>query len=274
MTVAVTRAVQIGARELVCASTGNTSASMAAYAARAGLKATVLIPHGKIAKGKLVQAIIHGARIREVKGSFDKALQQARRLAATGQLYLVNSLNPYRLEGQKTLAFELWEQLGKVPDVVILPVGNAGNISAIWKGFWELKLLRVTNRTPRMIGVQAAGAAPIATAYAKGENSVSPWPRPETAASAIRIGAPASWKKAMRAVNESGGAMLAVSDREILKAQEILASREGIFAEPASAASLAGLVKATRSELVAQEENITCVVTGHGLKDQASVRGV
>lgn len=272
MTVAVTRAVEIGAKELVCASTGNTSASMAAYAARAGLRATVLIPHGKIAQGKLVQAIVHGARIQEVRGNFDKALQKARTLAATGRLYLVNSLNPYRIEGQKTLAFELWEQLGKVPDVIILPVGNAGNISAIWKGFWELKQLRATSRAPRMIGVQAAGAAPIAAAYAKGENSIVSWPSPETAASAIRIGAPASWKKALRAVRDSGGAMLAVSDHEILRAQRLLAAREGIFAEPASSASVAGLVKASRSKWFTRDESVVCVVTGHGLKDQGSVR--
>lgn len=271
MTVAVTRAVEIGAREVLCASTGNTSASMAAYAARAGLKATVLIPHGKIAKGKLLQAVIHGARIREVSGNFDRALAKARTLAAAGRFYLVNSLNPYRIEGQKTLAFEVWEQLSKVPDVVILPVGNAGNISAIWKGFWELKQLRLTRRTPRMIGVQAAGAAPIAAAYARGDSSITPWPHPETTASAIRIGAPASWKKALRAVRDSGGAMLTVSDHEILRAQRLMATREGIFAEPASSASVAGLLKASRSRLVSSRESIVCVITGHGLKDQASV---
>ena len=200
MTVTVTRAVEIGAKEVVCASTGNTSASMAAYAARAGLRATVLIPRGKIAKGKLLQAAVHGARIRQVTGNFDKALIKARTLASERGLYLVNSLNPYRIEGQKTLAFEVWEQLRKVPDAIILPVGNAGNISAIWKGFWELKRVRATRSTPRMIGVQAAGAAPIADAYAKGGSNIIPWPHPETAASAIRIGAPASWKKALRAV--------------------------------------------------------------------------
>ena len=273
MTVAVTRAVEIGAREVLCASTGNTSASMAAYAARAGLRATVLIPRGKIAKGKLLQATVHGAKIREVKGNFDQALVQARKLAAAGGPYLVNSLNPYRIEGQKTLAFEVWEQLRKVPDAVILPVGNAGNISAIWKGFWELKLLRMVGRTPRMIGVQAAGAAPIAAAYSKGESEIIPWPRPETVASAIRIGAPASWKRALRAVRDSGGAMLTASDHEILQAQRLLASREGIFAEPASSASVAGLLKASRSGLISRRECVVCVITGHGLKDQGSVPG-
>jgi threonine synthase len=271
MTVAVTRAVEVGAREVLCASTGNTSASMAAYAARASLRATVLVPRGKIAKGKLLQAIVHGARIQQVAGSFDAALEKARRLAAMGRLYLVNSLNPYRIEGQKTLAFELWEQLRKVPDVVILPVGNAGNISAIWKGFSELKLLRVTGGTPRMVGVQAAGAAPIAAAYSKGRSEVIPWPHPETGASAIRIGAPASWKKALRAVRDSGGAMLTVSDDEIFRTQRLLAAREGIFAEPASSASVAGLLKASRLKLVDGRECIVCVITGHGLKDQGSL---
>ena len=271
MTVAMTRAVQMGAKGVLCASTGNTSASMAAYAARAGLRATVLIPRGKIAKGKLVQAVAHGAKIREVSGNFDKALARARTLAATGGLYLANSLNPYRIEGQKTLAFEVWEQLSRVPDVVILPVGNAGNISAIWKGFCELKWVGLTRRTPRMIGVQADGAAPIAAAYAKGVE-MTPWPHPETVATAIRIGAPASWKKALRAVRDSGGIMLTVSDHEILRAQRLLASKEGIFAEPASSASLAGLLKASRSSLIGRRDSIVCVITGHGLKDPGSGR--
>jgi len=272
MTVAVTRAVEIGAKRVLCASTGNTSASMAAYAARAGLAATVLVPRGKIAKGKLLQAVVHGARIREIRGNFDRALAEARTVAAAGGLYLVNSLNPYRIEGQKTLAFEVWEQLRKVPDAVILPVGNAGNISAIWKGFWELKRVGVTARTPRMIGVQAAGAAPIAATYTRGSSDLVPWPHPETAASAIRIGAPASWKKALRAVRDSDGSMLTVSDQEILRAQRLLATREGIFAEPASSASIAGLLKASLTKLINPHESIVCVITGHGLKDQGSVR--
>jgi len=271
MTVAVTRAVEIGAKEVLCASTGNTSASMAAYAARAGLRATVLIPRGKIAKGKLLQAIVHGARIQQVAGNFDTALEKARTMTATGRLYLVNSLNPYRIEGQKTLAFELWEQLGRVPDVVILPVGNAGNISAIWKGFSELRRVRVTDRTPRMVGVQASGAAPVAAAYSEGRSEITPWPHPETVASAIRIGAPASWKKALRAVRDSGGAMLTVSDHEILRAQRLLATREGVFAEPASSASVAGLLKSSRLGLINGCECVVCVITGHGLKDQGSV---
>jgi threonine synthase len=270
MTVAITRAVEIGAKKVLCASTGNTSASMAAYAAKAGLKAIVLIPKGKVAVGKLLQAVVHGAQIQQVAGGFDKALERARRMAATRKaLYLVNSINPYRIEGQKTLAFEVWEQLGrKVPSVIFVPVGNAGNISAIWKGFQELRKLKLTNRTPRMIGVQASGAAPLADAYAKGGEKMVAWQHPETIASAIRIGAPASWKKALRAVGESDGAIIIVSDDEIIKAQRLLANHEGIFAEPASAASVAGLAKAKKLKLVKSRELVVCVITGHGLKDQ------
>jgi threonine synthase len=272
MTVAVTRAVELGARTVLCASTGNTSASMAAYAARAGLRAVVLVPRGKIAQGKLLQAIVHGARIEQVSGNFDRALEKARAITRKGELYLVNSLNPYRIEGQKTLAFEIWEQLHRrVPDAVIVPVGNAGNISAIWKGFWELKKLRLTNHTPKMIGIQAAGAAPLAAAYARGENKVTRWTHPETSASAIRIGAPASWKKALTAVKDSRGAILTVSDTEIHRAQRLLANHEGLFAEPASAASVAGLAKASRIQLIRPRDRIVCIITGHGLKDQRSV---
>jgi threonine synthase len=245
---------------------------MAAYAARAGLRAVVLIPKGKIAKGKLIQAIVHGARINQVSGNFDRALEKAREMAQKGEFYLVNSVNPYRIEGQKTLAFEIWEQLHyKLPDSVIVPVGNAGNISAIWKGFRELHELRLAGRTPRMIGIQASGAAPIAAAYARRESVVVPWKSPETSASAIRIGAPASWKKALRAVQESAGAMLTVSDNEIIRAQRLLANHEGIFAEPASAASVAGLAKAFRLRLVRSRDCIVCVITGHGLKDQGAI---
>lgn len=273
MTVAITRAVEIGAKKVLCASTGNTSASMAAYAAKAGLKAVVLIPKGKIAMGKLLQAVVHGAKITQVDGNFDKALERARKMASgRSGLYLVNSLNPYRIEGQKTLAFEVWEQLERrVPDVVFVPVGNAGNISAIWKGFQELRWLKLAKGAPRMIGVQASGAAPLADAYAKGLEKVIPWPNPETVASAIRIGAPASWKKALRAVRESEGAIIRASDEEITMAQRLLANQEGIFAEPASAASVAGLVKAKKSHLVKSHETMVCVITGHGLKDQKAV---
>ncbi|HKM74900.1 MAG TPA: threonine synthase [Candidatus Bathyarchaeia archaeon] len=273
MTVVITRAIELGARTVLCASTGNTSASMAAYAARAGLNALVLIPSGKIAKGKLVQAIIHGAKIVKVSGNFDAALKKARQMAERrNDLYLVNSLNPYRIEGQKTISFEVWEQLEKrVPDAVFVPVGNAGNISAIWKGFRELKDLNLINRTPRMIGVQAAGAAPLATAYAKGEDRIVPWEHPETWASAIRIGAPASWRKALKAVQESNGSILSATDNEIRRAQRLLADHEGIFGEPASATAIAGLIKARRTGLIQGHDAIICVITGHGLKDQSVI---
>lgn len=273
MTVAITRALEIGSKSVLCASTGNTSASMAAYAAKAGLRAVVLVPKGKIARGKLLQAVVHGAKIVEVGGNFDEALRRAKEIAAKKSgPYLVNSINPYRVEGQKTVAFEIWEQLDrKVPDFLFCPVGNAGNISAIWKGFIELKELGLTKRLPKMVGVQAAKASPIADAYAKGSDTVIPWSHPDTVASAIRIGAPASWKKALTAVRESNGAVLKVSDKEINQAQRLLANHEGIFAEPASAASVAGLRKARKSHLVKANDRVVCIITGHGLKDQEAV---
>ena len=272
MTVAITRAMEIGAGAVLCASTGNTSASMAAYAAKAGLKAIVLIPKGRIAKGKLTQAIVHGAKITEVDGNFDIALDRARRMTAKGELYLANSINPYRLEGQKTIAFEIFEQLnGKIPDYVFLPVGNAGNICALWKGFRELNKLGIAKSAPRMIGVQASGAAPIAHAYAHDSNEVSSWKNPETLASAIRIGAPARWRGALMAARESGGAIVTVTDREISRSQRLLANHEGIFAEPASATPLAGLIKHKGKLGVRNTHTVVCVVTGHGLKDQKSV---
>jgi len=273
MTVVITRAIELSARTVICASTGNTSASMAAYAARAGLNALVLIPSGKIAKGKLVQAIIHGAKITKVPGNFDFALKEARKMAERrDDLYLVNSINPYRVEGQKTTSFELWEQLeNRAPDAVFVPVGNAGNISAIWKGFRELKELNLISHTPKMIGVQAAGAAPLARAYANGKDRIDPWARPETWASAIRIGAPASWRKALKAVHESNGSILSATDEQIRRAQRLLADHEGIFGEPASAAAIAGLITARRTGLVHPHDVIVCVITGHGLKDQSVV---
>jgi len=273
MTVAITRALEIGSKSVLCASTGNTSASMAAYAAKAGLRAVVLVPKGKIARGKLLQAVVHGAKIVEVGGNFDEALRRAKEIAARKSgPYLVNSVNPYRVEAQKTVAFEIWEQLDrKVPDFLFVPVGNAGNISAIWKGFIELKELGLTKRLPKMVGVQAAKASPIADAYAKGSDTVIPWSHPDTVASAIRIGAPASWKKALTAVRESNGAVLKVSDKEIKQAQRLLANHEGIFAEPASAASVAGLRKARKSHLVKANDRVVCIITGHGLKDQEAV---
>lgn len=272
MTVAVTRAKQRGARVLLCASTGNTSASLAAYAAKAKTKSVVLVPSGKVSSGKLVQATVYGARILRVRGNFDKALQLALRVARQNHaFYLMNSINPYRVEGQKTAAYELFEQLGRhVPDYVVLPVGNAGNISALWKGFVELKSWGVSDRLPKMVGVQASGASPIAEAIEEGRDSVQPWESPKTIASAIRIGNPVSWKKALRAIRESGGMSLAVTDKEILHARQDLASREGVFVEAASATPIAAL-KHLRGK-VQSRSKIVCVVTGNGLKDQESIR--
>jgi len=269
MTVGVSKAVEIGAERVVCASTGNTSASLAAYAAKAGLECIVVIPSEKVALGKLAQAIVHGARVVQLEGSFDDALRVVLELAQskTG-LYLLNSINPYRLEGQKTLAYEVWDQLGgRVPDAVIVPVGNAGNISAIWKGFQDLNQLGLISDLPRMIGIQAEGASPIAEAFRRGLSKIDPVPNPETVATAIRIGSPASWKKALRAVRGSKGLVETVTDTEILEAQRLLARLEGIFVEPASASSVAGLKKLVEVGAVSHKEEVACVTTGHGLKD-------
>lgn len=268
MTVGVTKALEMSMKRVACASTGNTSASLAAYAAKAGLECIVLIPSGKVALGKLVQAIIYGARVIQVKGNFDDALRIVEELCMTQPIYLLNSINPYRLEGQKTIAFEIWDQLGgKVPDKVIVPVGNAGNISAIWKGFRELYLMGLINRLPRMIGIQAEGAAPIANMIKMGSSEIKFVEKPETIATAIRIGSPVNWKKAVKAIRESGGLAETVSDEEILSAQKLLARLEGIFVEPASAASIAGLIKLSKNGLVEKDELVVCVATGHGLKD-------
>jgi len=269
MTVGVSKAVEIGAEKVVCASTGNTSASLAAYAAKAGLECIVLIPSEKVALGKLAQAVIYGARVLQIEGSFDDALRAVVELAQSKtSFYLLNSINPYRLEGQKTLAYEVWDQLGgRVPDTIIVPVGNAGNISAIWKGFQELNQLGLISNLPKMIGIQAEGASPIAEAFRKGLSRIDPVTNPETVATAIRIGSPASWKKALRAVRGSKGLMETVTDEEILEAQKLLARLEGIFVEPASASSIAGLKKLVEVGAVSREEEVMCVATGHGLKD-------
>jgi len=269
MTVAVSKALETQARMVMCASTGNTSASLSAYAARAGLRCVVLIPAGKIGQGKLAQAMAHGAIILEIEGNFDDALRSAMELTRRDRsIALLNSVNPFRVEGQKTLAYEVCDQLGfKSPDVVVVPVGNAGNISAIWKGFEELYTMRIIEQVPRMIGIQAEGAAPIASAYKQKNLEIQMVERPETIATAIRIGAPASWKKALRAVSDSQGAMEIVSDEEILQAQKDLARREGLFVEPASASSVAGLKKLLEQDLIGRDEEVVCVATGHGLKD-------
>ncbi len=269
MTVGVTKAVELGARHVICASTGNTSASLAAYAARAGIKCTVLIPSGKIAYGKLAQAMIHGAKVLQVKGNFDEALEFVLKLAEKHKsIYLLNSINPFRIEGQKSLGYEICEQLNyDAPDRLIVPVGNAGNISAIWKGFSEFYKLGLITKLPKMTGIQAAGSAPIAQAIKGHKDSIVPVAKPETVATAIRIGAPVSWKKAMNAIRESHGTAETVTDEEILDAQRILARIEGIFVEPASAASIAGLKKLVRNGIINKDERVVCVTTGHGLKD-------
>lgn len=273
MTVGVSKAVELGAKIVACASTGNTSASLAAYAAKAGLQSIVLIPSGKIALGKLTQAIIHGAQIVQVKGNFDDALRAVLNLAGSYRdIYLLNSVNPYRIEGQKTLAYEVYDQLGRVaPDNVILPVGNAGNISAIWKGFTELHTLGLIDRLPRMIGIQAEHAAPIVAAFKQKRRDIQTVASPETIATAIRIGSPVSWKKALNAVYESKGLMETVTDEEIIEAQRLLARLEGLFIEPASAASIAGLKKIVAMGLIGRNEETVCVATGHGLKDPDTV---
>jgi len=269
MTVAVTLARSAGARVVLVASTGNTAASAAAYAARAGLEAVVLVPRGAVARGKLAQALLHGAVLVEVEGSFDDALAAVIEAVESGSgLYPLNSFNPWRLEGRKTAAFEVAEALGgRAPDWVVVPVGNAGNIYAIWKGFKELRRHGLIDSLPRMAGVQAAGAAPLARAWELGLEEPVPVERPETVASAIRIGRPVNAPKALRAVRESGGVMTMVSDEEILRAQADLARLEGIAVEPASAAALAGLRRLAREGVVERGETVVLILTGHGLKD-------
>ncbi|MBE3143401.1 MAG: threonine synthase [Planctomycetes bacterium] len=269
MTVGVTKAVELGARHVICASTGNTSASLAAYAARAGIKCTVLIPSGKIAYGKLAQAMIHGAKVLQVRGNFDEALEFVLKLAEKHKsIYLLNSINPFRIEGQKSLGYEICEQLNnEAPDRIIVPVGNAGNISAIWKGVSEFYKLGLIKSLPKMTGIQAAGSAPIVQAIKTNSNTIIPVANPETVATAIRIGAPVSWKKAVNAIRDSHGTAETVTDEEILDAQKTLAQIEGIFVEPASASSIAGLKKLVKNGVIGKDERVVCVTTGHGLKD-------
>lgn len=280
MTVAVTRAVEEGSRAIICASTGNTSASAAAYAARGGLTAFVLIPEGNIALGKLAQAMMHGARVIQIQGNFDHGMELVKALAEEAPLTLVNSVNPYRLQGQKTIAFEIVEELGRAPDYHCLPVGNAGNITAHWIGYSEcarsageetttacgfcnghcsLAQQKLIDERPVLLGYQAAGAAPFIT-----NEFVA---HPETVATAIRIGRPQSWDYAWTASRESGGWFAAVTDEQILKMQKMLAEKEGIFCEPASAASVAGLLEDLAQGKIADGSTIVCTVTGHGLKD-------
>lgn len=259
MTLAISKAVEEKSRAVICASTGNTSASAAAYSARAGLKCIVLIPEGNIALGKLAQALIHGAQVIAIKGNFDNALELVKEIAKKYPITLVNSLNPYRIEGQKTGAFEICDVLGKAPDYHAIPVGNAGNITAYWKGYKEYKAKKLIEKLPKMIGFQAEGSAPIV----KG----APVKDPKTIATAIKIGNPASWKNAVEAKEESKGLIEAVTDDEIINAYKLLATLEGVFAEPASAASVAGVIKKAKSGYFQKGASIVCVLTGHGLKD-------
>jgi len=259
MVVAIAKALEAGSKAVICASTGNTSASAAAYAAYCGLTAIIIVPKGKIALGKLAQAIVYRAKIVTIDGNFDQALNIVRSLTRKHPVTLVNSINPHRIEGQKTAAFEIIDALGEAPDYLFIPVGNAGNITAYWKGFVEYYQQGKARNRPRMMGFQAEGAAPIVRGYAV--------EKPETVASAIRIGNPASWQKAVAARDESGGIIDMVSDKEILAAQSLMAVKGGIFGEPASAASLAGLIKLTRSGMDFSAKKIVCVVTGTGLKD-------
>jgi threonine synthase len=259
MTLAISKAVEADAKAVICASTGNTSASAAAFAAKAGIAAIVLIPEGRIAKGKLAQAIIHGAKILEIEGNFDDALRIVKLLVEKYPVSLVNSLNPFRIEGQKTAAFEVCDQLGGAPQYHALPVGNAGNITAYWKGYKEYHAAGRINSLPKMLGFQAAGAAPIVVGH--------PVQEPETIATAIRIGNPASWKGAVLARDESGGIIDSVTDDEIIDAYKFIASRQGIFCELASAASLAGVIKLSKQGYFKNGETVVCTLTGNGLKD-------
>ncbi|MFA5177114.1 MAG: threonine synthase [Candidatus Omnitrophota bacterium] len=261
MTMAISKACEQGSGAVMCASTGNTSASAAAYAARAGIKCIVLIPSGAIALGKLSQALIHGAQVLAVEGNFDDALNLVREITAKYPITLVNSLNPFRIEGQKTASFEICDFLGDAPDFQVMPVGNAGNITAYWKGYKEYRSAGLAKKLPKMLGFQAEGAAPIVRGH--------PVKKPETIATAIRIGNPASWKQAEEARDESQGLIDMVSDDEILAAYKMLAAHDGVFVEPASAASIAGLVKLNNNGYFKKSApaKITCILTGHGLKD-------
>lgn len=259
MCMAITKAVEKKMKAVVCASTGNTSASAAAYAAKAGLDCVVIIPKGKIALGKLAQAMIYGAKVFEVDGNFDQALNLVRELGEKYPIEIVNSINPYRIEGQKTGAFEICDQLDAVPDYQYIPVGNAGNITAYWKGYKEYFENKIISKLPKMLGFQAAGAAPIVLGKII--------EHPETIATAIRIGNPASWKTAVAAAEESNGSISSVTDEEILHAYNLVAASEGVFCEPASAASIAGLLKTRNENKIPDHSVVVCILTGHGLKD-------
>lgn len=266
MTLAISKAVEAGKKAVICASTGNTSASAAAYAAKAGLKAYVLLPKGAVALGKLSQAVMYGAKVIAVQGNFDDALYMVRKIGELLPVEIVNSVNPFRIEGQKTAAFEVCDALGEAPDYHFIPVGNAGNITAYWKGYKEYYQMGKIKKLPKMMGWQAEGAAPIVKGYVI--------KNPQTIASAIRIGNPYSWQQALAAANESKGRIDAVSDEEILNAYKLVASKEGVFCEPASAACIAGLIKLVREGYFSGKEMVVCTLTGNGLKDPSTAMSV
>ena len=266
MTVAISMAKYLRVPLVACASTGNTSASVAAYAARAGIKPLIIIPKGKIARGKLAQAILHGAIIISIKGSFDTALEIIIKASEKGLIYPLNSINPWRIEGQKTVVYEIIDEIN-VPDWIIVPVGNAGNISAIWKGLIELKKFGLINKLPRLAGIQASGAAPLVKAFREGLEKPEFIDDPKTIASAIRIGKPVNWFRALKAIRDSKGVMIDVTDEEILEAQKLLARYEGIGIEPASATSIAGLKKLREEGIIDPNDKVVAIATGHALKD-------
>ncbi|MEA1984294.1 MAG: threonine synthase [Euryarchaeota archaeon] len=275
MTVGVSKAIELGMETVACASTGNTSAALAIYGAKAGIPAVVLLPEGKVALGKVAQALMHGAKVLSVRGNFDEALDLVRELCDEERIYLLNSINPYRLEGQKTIGFEIVDQLGfEVPDRVVLPVGNAGNITAIYKGFKEFMKLGITDRVPKMTGIQTEGSCPIVRAVREGADDIIPEKNPETIATAIRIGNPVNARKALKAIYESEGTAESVTDDELVQAQKWLAQLEGIGVEPASATSVAGLKKLVDSGVIGHDETVVCVTTGHLLKDPEEVISV
>jgi len=275
MTVGVTKAIELGMKIVACASTGNTSASLSIYGAKAGIPVVVLLPGGKVALGKVAQALIHGAKVIEIKGNFDEALDIVMRLCKEEKIYLLNSVNPYRLEGQKTIGYEIADELNwDMPDRIILPVGNAGNISAIYKGFKELKSIGWIDKIPKMTGIQSEGSAPIVKAFKEHKENIIPEKNPETIATAIRIGNPINAEKALKAIYESGGLAETVTDEEIVEAQRELAKLEGIGVEPASASSIAGLKKLLKNGLIDKDEKIVCITTGNLLKDPEEVVNV
>ncbi|MHC1576687.1 MAG: threonine synthase [Methanosarcinaceae archaeon] len=275
MTVGVSKAIELGMKTVACASTGNTSAALAIYGAKAGIPAVVLLPEGKVALGKVAQALMHGAKVLSVRGNFDEALDLVRKLCDEERIYLLNSINPYRLEGQKTIGFEIVDQLGfNVPDRIVLPVGNAGNITAIYKGFKEFMKLGITDRVPKMTGIQTEGACPIVKAVRERADDIIPEKDPETIATAIRIGNPVNARKALKAIYESDGTADSVTDDELVQAQKWLAQMEGIGVEPASATSVAGLKKLVDSGVIGHDETVVCVTTGHLLKDPEEVISV